>query len=87
MSGRSSEEQSCSLRSSKNVFFSISVTDIVDSIEAKEEVDGWITVKLTNNMRNSRRIVELGSQLTGSVANPYLTSLKLEFKPNTPLRI
>ena len=49
----------------------MSVTDIVESIEANV-ADGWVTVKLTNNMRNSRRIVELGSQLTGNVANPFM---------------
>ena len=54
-----------------NIFFSMSVTDIVESIEANV-ADGWVTVKLTNNMRNSRRIVELGSQLTGNVANPFM---------------
>ena len=52
----------------------MSVTDIVESIEANV-ADGWVTVKLTNNMRNSRRIVELGSQLTGNVANPFMIFL------------
>ena len=36
------------------------LTDVLNSLEKN---DGWATVKLSNNMRNSGRIANLGHQL------------------------